>query len=290
MDKRTFIRELRKALSVLQEDELEDIVSEYEQHIDMKQKNGLTEEEAIADFGSLNELASDILEAYHVRADYASESKPGEGSLFSGKKERKETLKRTKKLCVRAGKSFLDGIWSILLFCKKQAIRPFIWLRKQREERRERKMTDREKKPDYPGDGIEKASGFAFQGKKLLCLGCGLCRLAARAILWGIRMIWNVGWVCFALFSGGCGLFSLYMLGMLTVLLIQRYPLAGATLGCLGLVLCFFSAAGLGMTFLWRDRAAAGTDRPADPGEPEKKDREYKRDGENEMREVKEHV
>ena len=60
MDKKTFISELRQALSVLQEDELEDIVSEYEQHIDMKLKNGLTEEEAIADFGSLNELAADI--------------------------------------------------------------------------------------------------------------------------------------------------------------------------------------------------------------------------------------
>ena len=44
MDKKTFISELRQALSVLQEDELEDIVSEYEQHIDMKLKNGLTEE------------------------------------------------------------------------------------------------------------------------------------------------------------------------------------------------------------------------------------------------------
>ena len=65
MDKKTFIRELKLALSVLKQEELDDIISEYEQHIDMKQANGLTEEDAIADFGSLNELAAEILEAYH---------------------------------------------------------------------------------------------------------------------------------------------------------------------------------------------------------------------------------
>ena len=56
MDKKTFMKELEQALSVLQEEELNDIISEYEQHIDMKQERGLTEEEAIADFGSLDEL------------------------------------------------------------------------------------------------------------------------------------------------------------------------------------------------------------------------------------------
>ena len=46
MDKNTFMKELEQALSVLQKDELKDILSEYEQHIDMKMKSGLTEEEA----------------------------------------------------------------------------------------------------------------------------------------------------------------------------------------------------------------------------------------------------
>ena len=64
MDKKTFISKLEQSLSVLQEDELKDIISEYEQHIDMKQERGLTEEEAIADFGSLDELTGEILEAY----------------------------------------------------------------------------------------------------------------------------------------------------------------------------------------------------------------------------------
>ena len=36
MGKHEFLSELEKSLSVLQEDELRDIISEYEQHIDIK--------------------------------------------------------------------------------------------------------------------------------------------------------------------------------------------------------------------------------------------------------------
>lgn len=50
MDKNTFMRELERSLSVLQESELRDILSEYEQHIDMKVKSGLSEEEAHCGF------------------------------------------------------------------------------------------------------------------------------------------------------------------------------------------------------------------------------------------------
>jgi len=87
MDKNTFLKELERSLSVLQEDEIRDIISEYEQHIDMKVQNGQTEEQAIADFGSLSELTADILEAYHVRADYA-EKKEKRFSFAEGEKGR----------------------------------------------------------------------------------------------------------------------------------------------------------------------------------------------------------
>lgn len=63
MDKKTFLEELRSSLSVLQETELNDIMDEYEQHIDMKVQSGLTEEEAIAEFGNRKELTAEILEA-----------------------------------------------------------------------------------------------------------------------------------------------------------------------------------------------------------------------------------
>ena len=79
MDKNTFMRELERSLSVLQESELRDILSEYEQHIDMKVKSGLSEEEAIADFGSIPELTAEILDAYHVRADFGPGQRDGDG-------------------------------------------------------------------------------------------------------------------------------------------------------------------------------------------------------------------
>lgn len=76
--------------------------------------------------------------------------------------------------------------------------------------------------------------------------------LLVRAFLWGIRMAWNAGWICFSLFFAVGGVVCLYILGLFAVLLMQHYPLAGVTVGFFGAMLCTFSAAGLGLTFLWK--------------------------------------
>ena len=70
MNKTEFLDELRKHLIVLENNEQRDILDEYSQHIDMKIERGLSEEEAINDFGSVEELAAQILEAYHVNPEY----------------------------------------------------------------------------------------------------------------------------------------------------------------------------------------------------------------------------
>ena len=69
MKKQEFLEELKQYLHVLADEEQEDILQEYEQHIEMKIEKGLSEEEAIRDFGSVRELAGEILEAYHVKLD-----------------------------------------------------------------------------------------------------------------------------------------------------------------------------------------------------------------------------
>ena len=51
---------------ILEDEEQADILEEYTQHIDMKISTGLSEAEAIRDFGNVSELAAQILEAYHV--------------------------------------------------------------------------------------------------------------------------------------------------------------------------------------------------------------------------------
>ena len=66
MTKETFIKKLRSNLKNLEEKEISEIISEYSDHIEQKVASGKTVEEAIADFGDLDELAGDILSAYHI--------------------------------------------------------------------------------------------------------------------------------------------------------------------------------------------------------------------------------
>lgn len=70
MNKREFLNYLEKRLTVLNQKEREDILSEYAQHIEMKMQSGLSEEEAIKDFGNIEELADEILSAYNVDPNY----------------------------------------------------------------------------------------------------------------------------------------------------------------------------------------------------------------------------
>ena len=70
MAKADFLSHLEKRLSILKQRERADILAEYSQHIDIKMQSGLSEEEAIRDFGDVNELADEILDAYNVNPDY----------------------------------------------------------------------------------------------------------------------------------------------------------------------------------------------------------------------------
>lgn len=64
MTKEEFLKKLEQQLNLINDEERIDILSEYEQHIEMKITNGLSEEEAIEDFGDMDELVKEILEAY----------------------------------------------------------------------------------------------------------------------------------------------------------------------------------------------------------------------------------
>ena len=59
MTKHEFLNLLEQRLIVLNDDERADLLNEYEQHIEMKMQSGLSEEEAIADFGDPEELTGD---------------------------------------------------------------------------------------------------------------------------------------------------------------------------------------------------------------------------------------
>lgn len=71
MTKVEFLKHLEKLLHVLNEKERTDILNEYTQHIDFKMESSrLSEEAAIKDFGDINELACEILDAYNVNPNY----------------------------------------------------------------------------------------------------------------------------------------------------------------------------------------------------------------------------
>lgn len=72
MTKEEFLKKLEQQLHLINDEERADILSEYEQHIEMKINNGLSEEEAIEDFGDMDELVKEILEAYHINTEYKS--------------------------------------------------------------------------------------------------------------------------------------------------------------------------------------------------------------------------
>ena len=70
MTKEEFINKLKDKLSILNEDEVEDIINEYSEHIDEKIKSGVSEKEATNEFGDIDELVSGILDAYKINKNY----------------------------------------------------------------------------------------------------------------------------------------------------------------------------------------------------------------------------
>lgn len=69
MNKAKFEAYLREQLSIINEAEIDEIIAEYLQHIDMRKAEGLSEEEAIKDFGDLEELVDDLLDAYKINRE-----------------------------------------------------------------------------------------------------------------------------------------------------------------------------------------------------------------------------
>jgi len=75
MNKNEFLNQLRKKLSVLSQDEIEELISEYSEHIEHKMSEGKSEEEAVNDFGDLGELSRSILQAYKLNDHYTNKPK-----------------------------------------------------------------------------------------------------------------------------------------------------------------------------------------------------------------------
>lgn len=303
MNKEEFLRVLREKLSILDEREMQDILSEYEQHIDMKAAGAMTEEEAIADFGNLDDLAADILGAYHVRADYGKESAETD--------QRDGWWKRFRSWINRMVCRFREGLlqfgaWSrrkwkncctfwtdLFQRCfrsdtRRAAAQPdtmegqlgqtwnggFQMGEKKEQSRMENGMTGA-KNPGAKSPGADETEGWSGRdeahsivrnsgrphpflhgmkkGIQGFLAGCSALLLACwKLLIWGIKWTWNIGWVLAGGIIGMGACFCLFFLGLLFMLGMQGYPVAGVTIGMVGVSMCLASLMGLCFTFMVR--------------------------------------
>ena len=83
MNKKEFLDKLEKKLSILDESERKDILNEYKDTISEKVKHGQSEEEAVADFGDVDELVKEILSAYKIDPDFEGKDENTFNKLLS---------------------------------------------------------------------------------------------------------------------------------------------------------------------------------------------------------------
>ena len=247
MDKKTFLEELRKSLRVLKDEEVQDIISEYEQHIDLKVEKGLTVKQAIDDFGNVKILAAEILEGYHVKTefDFMQENTVPKPNLVSNGQE-------IAKSSVKTLFAWINMIWRRILnsfrWCGKVMMCPLIWLKS--------KMSCKEREHDDVIDPFKQYSHFKnWLVQKMKGFGSMIFRLLGQLVnmsLWCVRICWNCFVTGAALSIGVFGLMCLFAVGIFAVLLFQGYPVIGVTIGCLGLVVCMFAVTVFVWTLIWK--------------------------------------
>ncbi|MDO4294508.1 MAG: DUF1700 domain-containing protein [Eubacteriales bacterium] len=279
MSKEEFLRKLRERLSVLEEGELQDILGEYEQHIDMK-TTAMPEEEAIADFGDIDKLAEEILEAYHVRSGAVG---PGGSRGQAGFVQRACRAVREWGGCLGQRLSALFAAAG--RFCARETERCRELFRGRRGGRKRgqgEEAADRENDgmpvPKTQAVGAQEAGireagteaadraaakrcrpvkGLLQRLWRAFLTGCRLCLLCC---LWCLRWSWNLGWIGIGIFCGIGACFVLFSVGLMAVLWAQGYPTAGLFVACLGGAMCSVSLTGLCFTLIWRRKREQATE------------------------------
>lgn len=277
-NKESFLKELQSRLSVLEEAEQQDILAEYAQHIDLRVDGGLTEEEAVRDFGDIGQLVSEILSAYHVKATYQAPKEKKRipspwPAIRRGAASAGAFFRRLGTGTADGFRRLADRVRRGAGWCGERLKKLFSKRPKTEEETQsqgardaepmeQRELTERggetalleaaehtekmevESSVEHT-ERRETAWAALCRGTRRLCHGLWrLCRGAA----W---LAWNLFLLLCALPFAGLGLLALVCLGALAALLVQGYPLAGATLCCLGGAVCCVGILGLGSGLVW---------------------------------------
>ena len=271
MSKEAFLTELAGHLKVLEEREQQDILDEYAQHIDMKIQNGMSEEEAIGDFGPVKELAAEILEAYHVNPEYGDSSRRVKMDFESAAQSAEQGIRQAGGFLKKAGKKLVQWIQEVCA-----------WIGKPFHKKPVGKPVEQPEETESPAvqgtaaDGVaseKSAAGYSpaasrkaytsseqgILGKFIgfcrdILRGCGrligsVVRILRKLLIWllhicwdllrwGVRLCWNVFWFCAAVCLALGTIAAIFCFGALLILCFQGYPLIGVTLMSLGGLLC----------------------------------------------------
>lgn len=254
MNKKEFLEELNRHLLILEDDEQQDILDEYSQHIDLKVENGLTEEEAIRDFGSIKELAAEILEAYHVKAEFSGEAKRAARKLQTeqlsqqGKKFGDRIISFLKRLagwlksglhtCIGLGRTAGRKVAALFSHPCKRLISLFHGNENRVQAAAERQRRREEKRAIHRAEAEERPSVLRQFGAAAAFTIGSCARGILRLCLWCIRWCWNLCMIFLVLFGGVFALGTMFCFAVLLVWLLKGYPLTGITLILLGTFLC----------------------------------------------------
>lgn len=236
MNKTEFLKELENRIRVLEKTEIKDILAEYSQHIDMKMKSGLSEADAIKDFGGIDDLAAEILEAYHVNPEYETESVQGVQETPAST-EKKKAVKGfftslgsgVKKAIVAVGRG-CKWIWKhfIGIFIALGAFIKGFFSKKEKIEKDDEEEQNNLIKEQKTKSKEAKRLNRAKKAKKIK----GRC---GKMIAWLLFACLAVLVVLCLIPVAIAALASIFGLGVSVVLLVQGYPIIGILIGCLGL-------------------------------------------------------
>lgn len=250
MDKATFLVQLQKNIGMLDDDEQKDIIDEYSQHIDMKVSGGMTEAEAIEDFGDFNEFVREVLNAYHVKAPFdqedaveaAATASPTAGdrlddAVRGGAQAAGRAVDATKR-GARKMASAVTGAAGKFSDRAKEAVS------QASAARAEARAEAAASGVEADRDGSESRAAAASGTSRGMIAEVGGMARSFGGVCWNVaktaaRWCWNFAVACLMASGGFMALVSLFCLGLGVVFLVQGYPVAGLTIAAAGCSMAF---------------------------------------------------
>ncbi len=243
MDKALFLAQLQKNIGMLDDNEQKDILDEYSQHIDMKVAGGMTEAEAIEDFGDFDEFVREILSAYHVKAPFDQDERFGKEAQSTTSTAgdhgsdtacaKASALGKAASATKNGARAFANAATSALGKTKARTIASANNAREARKARHAAESAAGAASSASPSDNCASAQPYGFP-RRIASWLAAAWRTCWNLMKTAIRWMWNA---CIACCAAAClvmGLVSLFFFGACIVLLVQGYPAAGLAIAGAG--------------------------------------------------------